>query len=587
MKLSELHRALYPYWKPYRLRLLIGVVFLFGSSSLLMVQPWILRLAIDGVRSERFSQKIVLYIVGILGVTLLSCIFRFLMRWQIIGVSRRVEHDIRRVVFQHVLILPREFFDRMSTGDIMSRMTNDVQRVRMILGPSLMQIGNTLFSLVFALTFMMLIDPKLTLLSLLPLPLMPIIFYFLGKRIRRHSENVQKQIAAITSFSQENLTGIRVIKAYNLQDVESEKMDRLSDGYVKRNLSLVRVQGLFVPMSILLTGLSTTLVLLLCGWWVIAGWITIGSVVAFLEYLAILSWPMFAIGWVTGQIQQGSAAMQRIQAVLNEKPSRGMLPENGRLQDNGIDLSGAVTFKNVYFRYQPDQPYILQNLSFSIDKGSTAAIMGASGSGKSTIIHLLTRSYTPNSGEILLNGHKIDELPEYVVREYIGIVPQNVILFSDTIRNNIIFGSRNVDQLDFDNILGSVQLERELSEFPRQLETQLGERGVNISGGQKQRLTMARMLAKESGIILMDDPFSSVDIATEEKILDALLSTHTDKTTILVTHRVNTARRADKIFVLHNGAIVEEGTHDELIKKGAYYFELFKKQSLMEELESI
>ncbi|MGB3975330.1 MAG: ABC transporter ATP-binding protein [bacterium] len=552
-----------------------------------MVQPWILRLAIDGVRSEQFSQKIVLYIVGILGVTLLSCIFRFLMRWQIIGVSRRVEHDIRRVVFQHVLILPREFFDRMSTGDIMSRMTNDVQRVRMILGPSLMQIGNTLFSLVFALTFMMLIDPKLTLLSLLPLPLMPIIFYFLGKRIRRHSENVQKQIAAITSFSQENLTGIRVIKAYNLQDVESEEMDRLSDGYVKRNLSLVRVQGLFVPMSILLTGLSTTLVLLLCGWWVIAGWITIGSVVAFLEYLAILSWPMFAIGWVTGQIQQGSAAMQRIQAVLNEKPSRGMLPENGRLQDNSIDLSGAVTFKNVYFRYQPDQPYILQNLSFSIDKGSTAAIMGASGSGKSTIIHLLTRSYTPNSGEILLNGHKIDELPEYVVREHIGIVPQNVILFSDTIRNNIIFGSRNVDQLDFDNILGSVQLERELSEFPRQLETQLGERGVNISGGQKQRLTMARMLAKESGIILMDDPFSSVDIATEEKILDALLSTHTDKTTILVTHRVNTARRADKIFVLHNGAIVEEGTHDELIKKGAYYFELFKKQSLMEELESI
>lgn len=551
-----------------------------------MVQPWILRLAIDGVASDQFSKKIYLYMAGIMGVTLLSSVFRFLMRWQLIGVSRRVEHDIRRKVFQHILILPRPFFDRMSTGDIMSRMTNDVQRVRMVLGPSLMQIGNTLFSLIFALVFMIMIDPKLTFLSLLPLPMMPVIFYFLGKRIRRHSESVQKQIAAITSFSQENLTGIRVIKAYNLQDVESEKMNRLSEGYVKRNLSLVRVQGLFVPMSILLAGLSTTLVLLLCGWWVIDGRITIGRVVAFLEYLAILSWPMFAIGWVTGQVQQGSAAMQRIQAVLNETPSKGMLPENTDSAHGDIDLTGAVTFKNVDFRYRPDQPDILRNLNFTIGKGATAAIMGGSGSGKSTIIHLLTRSYVPDSGEILLNNHRIDQLPEFVVREHVGIVPQNIILFSDTIRNNIIFGSKNVDQIDFDHILGSVQLDRELSEFPRQLETQLGERGVNISGGQKQRLTMARMLAKESAIILLDDPFSSVDIVTEEKILDALLSNTINQTIILVTHRVNTARRADKIFVLRNGTIVEEGAHDELIQKGGYYYELFKKQSLMEELES-
>ena len=295
---------------------------------------------------------------------------------------------------------------------------------------------------------------------------------------------------------------------------------------------------------------------------------------------------MFAIGWVTGQVQQGSAAMQRIQAVLNETPSKGMLPENTDSAHGDIDLTGAVTFKNVYFRYRPDQPDILRNLNFTIGKGATAAIMGGSGSGKSTIIHLLTRSYVPDSGEILLNSHRIDQLPEFIVREHVGIVPQNIILFSDTIRNNIIFGSKNVDQIDFDHILGSVQLDRELSEFPRQLETQLGERGVNISGGQKQRLTMARMLAKESAIILLDDPFSSVDIVTEEKILDALLSNTINQTIILVTHRVNTARRADKIFVLRNGTIVEEGAHDELIQKGGYYYELFKKQSLMEELES-
>lgn len=587
MRLLELHRTLYPYWKPYRQRLLTGLFFLFGSSSLLMVQPWIMKLAIDDLGTDRFAQNITMYISGILAVTLMVCLFRFLMRYLIIGVSRYVEHDIRRVVFQHVMVLPRTYFDSVASGDVISRMTNDVQRVRMILGPALMQIGNTLFSLVFALTFMILIDVKLTLLSMIPLPLMPVMFYLMGRKIRFHSDRVQTQIASITSFSQENLTGIRVVKAYNLEQVECDKMKQLSDGYVKRNLALVRVQGLFVPLSMFLTGLSTTVVLMLCGWWVIAGHITIGSMVAFLEYLAILSWPMFAIGWVTGLIQQGSAAMRRIQDVLNEQPCSGMLPENGTPDHASIDLTGDITFTQVCFRYRPDQPPVLRDLDLSIQKGSTVAVMGASGSGKSTLMHLLTRSYIPDSGEVRLNGYRTDELPEYIVREHVGIVPQTIILFSDTIRNNILFGSKNGNDIDFNTILSSVQLDRELSEFPARIDTRLGERGVNISGGQKQRLTLARMLAREPRIVLLDDPFSSVDIVTEEKILDAVLAKNTGKTVVLVTHRVNTARRTDRIFILDNGAVAEDGTHEELVEKKGYYCELCRKQSLMDELESL
>jgi ATP-binding cassette, subfamily B, multidrug efflux pump len=552
-----------------------------------MIQPWIMKLAIDDIGTEQFSERIVFYIAGILGVTVLVSCFRFLMRWLIVGVSRYVEHDIRQAVFRHVLTLPRTWYDSVSTGDIMSRMTNDIQRVRMILGPALMQIGNTFFSLLFALSFMFMIDAKLTLLSLLPLPLMPYMFYKMGKKIRFHSEKVQKQIADITSCAQENLTGIRVVKAYGLEQVESEKLNVLSDGYVKRNLNLVRVQGMFVPLAMLLTGLSTTVVLLLCGWWVIADRITIGSMVAFLEYLAILSWPMFAIGWVTGLVQQGSAAMQRIQDVLNEKPCRGMLPEAMEKMDGRINLAGDISFENVCFRYHPEQADILHNLDITITKGSVVAVMGTSGAGKSTIMHLLTGSYLPDSGNIRFNGHNTRDVPEYVIRDSVGIVPQNIVLFSDTIQSNLAFGSKNGDASDYEKTLRLVNLDREISDFPDKLKTHLNERGVNISGGQKQRLTLARMLVRNPDVILLDDPFSSVDIVTEEAVLNNLLSEQSDKTVLMATHRVNTAKRADKIIILDNGKIIEQGTHQELYVNRGYYYRLCLKQSLMDELETL
>ncbi len=552
---------------------------------MLMVQPWIMKLAIDDIGTDRFSDRILFYIITILGVTALVSCFRFLMRYLIIGVSRYVEHDIRRIVFSHVLTLPRGWYDTVSTGDIMSRMTNDIQRVRMILGPALMQVGNTFFSLVFALTFMFMIDVRLTLLSLIPLPLMPYMFYRMGKKIRFHSERVQKQIAEITSCAQENLTGIRVVKAYNLEEVESDKMNLLSDSYVRRNLDLVRVQGLFVPLAMLLTGISTIVVLVLCGWWVIAGHISIGSMVAFLEYLAILSWPMFAIGWVTGLVQQGSAAMERIQDVLNETPCVGMLPESA--ENHQFDLAGDITFDNVSFRYHPQKPDILQNLDVTIEKGSIVAIMGESGSGKSTVINLLTGSYLPDAGSIRFNGHQTSDIPEYVIRDSVGIVPQNIILFSDTIQSNLAFGTKNGEPSNYDEVLEIVNLDREIAEFPDKLKTHLDERGVNISGGQKQRLTLARMLVRQPDIILLDDPFSSVDIVTEEAVLHNLLSQKSEKTVLMVTHRVNTARKADKIIILDDGKIIEAGSHRDLFEKGGYYYRLCLRQSLMDELEML
>lgn len=541
-------------------------------------------MAVDDLGSDHFKARIGLYILAILSVTISVCIFRFLMRWLIIGVSRHVEGDLRQKIFEHVLILPRSYYDRVSSGDILSRMTNDILRVRMILGPALMQIGNTIVSLIFALSFMLVIDIRLTLLSLIPLPLMPVMFYFMGRKIRFHSEQVQEQLAEITSCVQENLTGIRIVKAYNLESVECEKLNAMSDNYVRKNLNLVRFQGLFTPLMTLLTGISTSVILLFCGWWVISGRITIGSMVAFLEYLAILSWPLFAVGWVVGLIQQGSAAMQRIQSIFEEKPCLGMLPGDDYIPVH--QFRGDIEFKDVCFKYCPDQPYVLEKTNFSIKQGETVAVMGASGSGKTTLMNLITRSYLPTSGTVSINGYPTDSLPEYPIREYVGIMPQNIVVFSDSIANNLFFGARSSDPTVLMNALEIANLDQEFMEFPDQLETHLGERGINLSGGQKQRLTLARMLLRDSDLLLLDDPFSSVDIATEEAILNKLLQIKGKKTTIIISHRMNTARRADRILILEDGGISEDGDHDTLVAANGYYADLCRRQDLLSQLES-
>ncbi|MBN1296153.1 ABC transporter ATP-binding protein [bacterium] len=584
----ELLRTIRPYWWPYRRQLAAGFVFLILASSLTMVQPWIVKLAIDDLKSGELTRRIGVYAASMIAITALACACRYGMRHKIIGTSRRFEHDLRRRVFEHIQILPKSYFDTVPSGDIMSRLTNDILRVRMVLGPTCMQLGNAVVSLTFALMVMFSIDVELTLISLAPLPLMPIVFYRMGRKIRLHSEKVQEQMADITSCAQENITGIRVVKAYNLEPIESRKFDALSVAYVKRNLELIRYQGLFTPLVVLLSGISTACLLFFCGWWVISDRISLGSMVAFIEYLIILSWPLLAIGWVVGLIQQASAAMVRIQAILNEPVRIGMIAEAGIVSEqSAMDLDGDIEFNQVSFRYHSHQPCVLDDVSFVVRKGETVALIGSSGAGKTTLLSLLTRSYDPTGGSIRINGRNLVMIPEYSVRQSVGIMPQMPVLFSRTILSNLAFGQVDNSPVTIDEAVQIAHIDRDLNEFPDRLETRLGERGVNLSGGQKQRLTLARVLLRNTPILLLDDPFASVDIATEEAILSKLTAFNAPRTLLIVSHRINTAKRADRIIVLDKGRIIEEGTHDELVRNRGYYQALCRKQALLDELDAL
>lgn len=576
-------KPLWKYLRPYRAQLLLGLVSLVIAALLTMVTPWVLKLAIDDLNHGVPFRVITNYAFLILSVTILIGCFRYIMRRWVIGVSRKAEYDLRNDLFAHIELLPQEFFHRRRTGDIMSRLTNDVQSVRMVLGPALMQLTNTFFSLVFALIMMIAVDFKLTMIAVLPLPLLPAALYFLGRQVHIRYERVQEQMAAINTQAQENITGMRIVKAYNLQPTEIRKFDNLSREYVRRNMNLIRYRGLFMPLMVLLSGISTIVILFFGGWWVIQERITLGGLVAFMDYLVLLTWPMFAIGWVVSLLQQGAASMGRINAILQESPSLDMLPEMSRFLTH--QLLGDIKFKNVWFRYHSDTPFILKNLSLTIKQGELIAIMGPTGIGKTSIFHLLTRTYLPERGTITFNGHEISEIPTYDLREMIGTMPQDLILFSDTIRANLEFGFNDLSENSVEPCSRLAYIDQEIKTLPQGYDTILGERGVNLSGGQKQRLTLARVLARNPAILLLDDPFSSVDIYTEEYIIQQLNRIRMDRTILIISHRVNTARRADRILFFQDGTLAETGSHEELLAHRGLYYQLFQKQQIRDELE--
>ena len=583
VKTREMLAFAWQFLKPHKVRTAWGLLTLFLASSLTMAVPWVMKQAIDDLVQDPAHARTTLYVAIIMGVTLTQCIFKFAMRKLLIGASRHVEYDLRCHVYSHLQTLPKAFFHKYRTGDIMSRVANDVQTVRMVIGPSLMNLGNTFTSVVFALVMMISIDPTLTLIAFIPLPVMPLALFMLGKRVRDRSRRVQEQMAAINTQAQENLTGVRIVKAYNLQDSEQKTFNELSMEYVNRNLSLIRVQGLFMPLMVLMSGISTVVILFFGGWWIIQDRITIGGLVAFMEYLMLLAWPMFAIGWVTGLIQQGAAATSRLKAILSEKPGKDMLPQASLSTPDA--LHGDLEIQNLWFRFGPEKPWVLKNISVTLPQGAFIAIMGPSGTGKTTLLDLITRTYEPTSGTLKLNHKNIQELSTYDLRETIGMMPQELILFSDTIEENLKLGARHEDRDWLEQVSRMAGIEQEIQELPETYQAVLGERGINLSGGQKQRLTLARVLARNPHILILDDPFSSVDIKTEEFILRQLESYKNGRTTIIVSHRVNTARKADLIMIIEDGEITEFGSHDELIQNQKYYWQLCRKQQIREELE--
>jgi ATP-binding cassette subfamily B multidrug efflux pump len=576
---------LLPYYRPYRGRFVTGLALVVLSSGLAGLIPWILRGAIDGMRAGVPPQRLLLIAGAIVLTALFGGAARYGMRELMNGVSRCIEYDLRNALFRHLETLDASFFASMRTGDIMARLTNDLSAVRMAVGPAIMYLVNTIAGGTFAILFMLRIDPWFTLLALLPVALLPIIMAKGGAAIHKRFEAVQAHFSTMTTRAQENISGARIVRAYRQEEPEIARWSAMNEEYVRRNMRLVRLWGLLNPGFALLAGLGGVIVLAYGGRLVLLGEITVGSLVAFGFYLAMLTWPLIALGWVTNLLQRGSASMARLNEILDGR-SRITAHHTPR-QLFHAHVGRAVEFRNVGFHYpvaEGETPrWVLRGVTFRVPAGETLGVVGATGSGKSALIDLIPRIYDPQEGEILIDGVPIRELPLEVLRSEIGYVPQETFLFSDTIRANLGYGTE--DGSSVDRAARLAQLDRTIAEFPGRYETLLGERGINLSGGQKQRAALARALARQPAIVLLDDALSAVDSHTEAEILHGLRDALGGRTAIIASHRISAIRDASWIIVLDEGRIVEEGRHAMLFSAGGRYWSLLNRQRLEDAIE--
>jgi ATP-binding cassette, subfamily B, multidrug efflux pump len=581
---SEL-RTVLPYVRRYAGRTALGLAFIVAANGFGILVPDLIRQAIDAIEAPGVTGAALLrYAALIVGAALLAGFCRFWMRQLLNAISRRVEADLRDVFFHHLIRLDATFFGATRTGDLMSRATNDLQAVRQAIGPGVMYLVNTVFSTAAALFFMLRYSPRLTLVALVPLALLPVAMKYFGRVIHQKAERIQEHFGALSSMVQENLSGIRIVRAYGQEATQEAEFRELNREYMRRNMSLARTSALFHPLLSILTGLGLLAVLWFGGLQVIAGEITRGEFVAFIFYLAMLTWPMIALGWVINLFQRGAASMGRINRILGTVPAVAEPAEPRPLQR----LDGAIEFRNVWFRYPGTERWVLRDVSCSIPPGDTAALVGPTGAGKSTIIALLTRRYDPTRGAVLVDGVPVSQLPLDQLRRAIGIVPQDAFVFSDTIAKNIGLGVAS-DRPDVDDVVqwaaGVARLDETVRAFPGGYGTRLGERGVNLSGGQRQRVTLARALARDPAILVLDDALSAVDTHTEKEILAGLRDVLLRRTSLIVSHRVSAVMNADQILVLDDGRIVEHGTHAELIRSDGVYASLLRRQLLEEGLE--
>lgn len=583
-KLEVLRRVL-PYYRPYRIQLAFGLLLVVVSSALVAVVPRLLQIALDQIRAGAPIRSIWTLAGAMIGVTIVAGSMRFGMRQYLNSVSRWMEYDLRNALFTKLETLDQSYFGRTRTGDLMARLTNDLSAVRMAIGPAIMYLASTVFGGVFALYFMLRIDARLTALALLPMIFMPIVAIVLGRRIHDRFDAVQENFSRLTTLAQENLAGVRIVRAFRQEAAEIERFRRMNDEYVERNMSLARLYGVMQPSFGIFAGGGMVAVLGIGGVLAMRGTISIGSFVAFGMYLGMLTWPMIALGWVTNLFQRGAASMARLLDILDAKPAIVDPATPNRLPParNGRSLE----FRNVGFSYEKTpgdgSRWALRHVSFTAPAGSTIGIVGATGSGKSALMDLVPRLHDPQEGEILLDGVPIRDLPLATLRAEIGYVPQESFLFSDTIRSNLEYGTTRPEDAAW--AADVAQLTETIAGFPAGFDTMLGERGINLSGGQKQRVALARALARRPCVVLLDDALSAVDTHTEAEILRALRETLSGRTALIASHRVSAIRDATWIIVLDEGRIVEQGRHEELFAAGGRYWSLLNRQQLEASIE--
>lgn len=570
-----------PYLWRYRWPLAWGAVCVLANNGIAVLFPNVIGTAIDALHLGVTRDTLRVFALLIVAIMLAKGIFQYLTRKVMIGISRDIEYDLRNDLFRHLEGLSHSYYQRTRTGDIMARATNDLNAVRMLLGPAIMYSANTVVFTVAALSFMYRISPKLTLYAFLPLPIVSIVVQYFGRRIHERFERIQAMFSDISAQAQENFSGARVIKAYAQEEPEIRAFETANREYIARSLRLVRLMGMLWPTLELIPSLGQILVLWLGGREVLLHNMSVGAFVAFNFYMAMLTWPVIALGWVINIFHRGTASMGRINEILVEQPqirdSRPDLPSR--------PIHGGIEFRDLSFSYG-DKP-VLKNINLRIPVGSSLAVVGPTGSGKSTLVSLVPRIYDAPAGSVLLDGRPLTDYPLADLRRNIGFVPQETFLFSDTIRENIAFGAEHAELEDIRRAAAGASIAPDIEGFPKQYDTIVGERGITLSGGQKQRTAIARAIIRDPRILVLDDALSSVDTYTEEKILDHLREVMLGRTTIFISHRVSTVRNADQIAVLHGGRIVELGAHDELIARNGYYTELYNKQLLEEELETV
>ena len=579
-------RPLLPYLRKYRRGFVLGTICVFFNNGIWILFPQVIRRAVDDLYLGVTQHKLLIYSLLLVAVALTKGIFQFLTRWVIIGISREIEFDLRNDLFRHLESLSYSYYQRTRTGDIMARATNDLNAVRMLLGPAIMYSANTIVFTAGALAFMLAISPRLTLYAFLPLPVVSIVVQYFGRRIHERFERIQAMFSDISARVQENLSGARVIRAYVQEKAEISAFEDANREYIARSLKLVRLMGMLWPTLETMLGMAIVLVLWIGGRQVLLHRITVGDFVAFNTYMVQLTWPVIALGWVINIFQRGTASMARINEILIEKPEIADSPTlRSAAQSSPARIEGEIEFRNLQFAY--DGAPVLRDINLRIPAGSSLAIVGPTGSGKTTLVSLIPRIYDAEPGSVLIDGRPIREYRLEDLRRNVGFVPQETFLFSDTVRENIVFGKPDATDAEVKEGAVAASIAGDIESFSEQYKTLVGERGITLSGGQKQRTAIARAILRDPRVLILDDALSSVDTQTEDKILNHLREIMQGRTTIFISHRVSTVRNADRIAVLHGGRIVELGTHDELLSLNGYYTDLYNKQLLEEELAEV